>query len=675
MRCRVRRISIEVLLTAIFLVLISCTARARVPDWVRQAEQQTLPKYPKDTKAVELLDERITTVKNNGAIETTYREVYKILRPGGRDLGTLIVPFDNETPIEYLKAWTIGADGIEYETKEKEAVEVSLPGSGMLYEDDRDKVLRIPAADPGSILAYKYTQRVRSYMPQLVWDFQGDIPVLRARYELDLTPGWHYHDYWANHSAVKPHTESSTSVVWDLSNIPAIVDEPAMPDERAVAGTMVVVLSGPQGTKAADSGSWQSLGRWYAQLASGRREPTPDIRKKAAELTESKAALLEKIRAIASFVQHNVRYVGIEVGIGGYQPHPAGEVLTNLYGDCKDKATLLSALLRAIHVDSYYVLVNTERGVVRPNFPTMMFDHMILAILLPQTPVPQELYATLNDPKLGPLLFFDPTNEETPFGYIPTYEQANNALLVGPEAGQLVKLPLLPPPLNRLIRLAQLQLAADGTLSGAVMETYWGGLADVRRKRLLGIPEDRRIKSVESFLASFLPGLDLRGIKIENLDDPSKELTIAYSFIAKGYAQPMGDVLLLHTRVLGEKSMDLTQSKDKKRHYPVELASTSLESGIIQITLPQGYRVEELPPDVDLHADFGEYKVHFSVKKNVLQYTRMFQINLVLIPAAQIDSLKAFFRRISNDERSFAILRRIPSNPPSSVPPAKSSAR
>jgi transglutaminase-like putative cysteine protease len=665
--------SIQFLLTGIFLSSISWTAaQARIPDWVRQAAQQTLPKYPEDTNAVELLDEQITKVKNSGEIETTYRHVNNILRPGGRDLGTLVVPFDKETPIQSLKAWTIPADGIEYETKEKEAVEGSLAGSGMLYEDDRNKVLTIPAADPGSILAYEYTQRVRSYIPQIVWDFQSDILVLRARYELDLAPGWRYHEYWANYSALKPQTESSTSVAWDLSNIPAIVDEPAMPDKRAIAGTMVVVLFGPQGTAAADSGSWQSLGRWYAQMASGRREPTPDIRKRASELTESKTALLEKIRAIASFVQHNVRYVGIEVGIGGYQPHPAGEALTNLYGDCKDKATLLSA----IHVDSYYVLVNTHRGVVRPNFPTMrFFDHMILAIRLPQGPVPQDLYAMLNDPKLGPLFFFDPTNKEAPFGYIPTYEQANNALLVGPEGGQIVELPLLPPPLNRLIRIAQFQLSPDGTLSGNVMETYWGGLADARRERLLGIPEDQRIRTVETFLTSFLPGLVLRGIKIQNLNNPSEGLVIAYSFLAKGYAQPMGDLLLLHLRVLGEKSMDLTQSTEKKRQYPVELRSTSLESGIIQITLRPGYQVEELPPDEDSRPAFGEYKIHVSVDKNVLQYARKFQINQVLIPAAQIDSLKTFFQRISNDERSFAILRRIPSNSPSAVPPVKPSAQ
>jgi hypothetical protein len=666
-----RRTSIHVLLAGVFLAFVPCPVHARIPDWVRQAAQQTHPQYPEDTDAVRLLNEQTTTVKNNGNIETRYRQVNKILRPGGRDLGTLVLPFNKETPIESLKAWTIAADGIEYETKEKEAVEVSFAGGGILYDDDRNKVLSIPAAGPGSIVAFEYTQRCRPYLPQVVWNFQVGIPVLRARYELDLAPGWRYHDFWANYSVVKPQTESSTSVVWNLNNIPATVDEPSMPDQRAIVGTMVVVLSGPRGEAAASGGSWQSLGEWYAQLADGRREVTPDIRKKVGELTESTNDPLEMIRALASFVQRHVRYVGIEVGIGSFQPHPAQDVLTYLYGDCKDKVTLLSAMLRAINVDSYYVLLNMHRGIVQPSFPTMLFfNHMILAIRLPQGPIPGGLYATLTDPKLGTLLIFDPTNEEIPFGILPDYEQANDALLMGPEGGQLVNLPLLPPNINRQIRVARLQLSKDGMLSGIVTEMYWGGLAAERRRDLLAIPEDQRQKTVETFLTSFLPGAVLRGVKIENLNNPDAELDIAYGFLAEGYGQRMGDILLLRPRVLGEKSMDLTQNVEKKRQYPVDLSSTSLQSGIIQITLPPEYQVEELPSAVDLHSDFGEYKAGVSVEKNVLLYTRMLRNDRILIPAAQIDSLKAFFQGIYDDERSFVILRRTTVSPQSTTPAA-----
>ena len=83
-------------------------------------------------------------------------------------------------------------------------------------------------------------------------------------------------------------------------------------------------------------------------------------------------------------MQNDVRYVAIELGIGGYQPHPASEVFSHRYGDCKDKATLLSTMLKEIGIESYYVLINTERGsVTAATLPNLEFNHAILAIALP----------------------------------------------------------------------------------------------------------------------------------------------------------------------------------------------------------------------------------------------------------------------------------------------------
>ena len=94
------------------------------------------------------------------------------------------------------------------------------------------------------------------------------------------------------------------------------------------------------------------------------------------------------MQAIADFVQHNIRYVAIELGIGGYQPHRAAEIFGHHYGDCKDKATAMSAMLHEIGVDSYYVVINSERGSVTPDMPANSgFNHVILAVKLPpETP-------------------------------------------------------------------------------------------------------------------------------------------------------------------------------------------------------------------------------------------------------------------------------------------------
>ena len=76
----------------------------------------------------------------------------------------------------------------------------------------------------------------------------------------------------------------------------------------------------------------------------------------ATTVGESGAApdLAARLRAPAAFAQRDIRYVAIEIGIGAYQPHAARDVLLNRYGDCKDKVTLLAAMLQEVGIESYY---------------------------------------------------------------------------------------------------------------------------------------------------------------------------------------------------------------------------------------------------------------------------------------------------------------------------------
>ena len=174
------------------------------------------------------------------------------------------------------------------------------------------------------------------------------------------------------------------------------------------------------------------------------------------------------MQALARFLQHDIRYVGIELGIGGYQPHSAVDVFAHRYGDCKDKATLMSSMLKSIGVDSYYVVINTERGSITPEMPAHMggFDHAILAIKLPDGVADPSLVAVMQHPKLGRLLFFDPTDELTPFGSLRGALQANYALLVTPDGGELTELPQLPPAMNGIRRTREADAYADGNADG-----------------------------------------------------------------------------------------------------------------------------------------------------------------------------------------------------------------
>ena len=646
-----------VLLLALHPLVVQ-DAFAGVPDWLRTAARTPLPAYPGDTKAVILLDEQTITVSNSGEISTLCRRACKILRPEGRALATFSVYHDTETRLTFLKAWSITAAGLEYEIKEKDAVETS-PFSFALYEDTRLKLLRIPGADIGSVIGYEFEQKHRPYVFQDTWWFQGLTPVLTARLSLSLPGNWEVETSWLNYLPREPRRTGDNRWVWELENVPGIEEEPAMPDWRALAGRMgVTYFARDAESRGKSRSSWQEVGRWYGELAAPRRQSSPAIRKKLAELTTGAADMFAKIRAAAEFVQRDIRYVAIEIGIGGYQPHAAADVLLNRYGDCKDKATLLGAMLHEIGVPACDVIVHSNRGAVAREFVSKTsFNHVITAIRLPAEITPPALFATQNHQQLGTLLFFDPTDTITPFGYLPPNEQGGWGLLVTGDGGELVELPLSPPAANRRTLTAKFALSPEGTLSGEVRELRSGSLAAERRAQFLSLQTRDRSKLLESFLSRFVPSHRLSGYDIGQLEAPSDTLDLRYSFVADNFGQIAGDLLLFRPCILGGKGADLLE--DKERKYPLEFGSTALETDEYEIVLPPGYAVDEVPPHIRLENPFADYSSSIEVSDKLLRYSRTSRIKVVRVPAELMADLRKFYQQVATDERSSAVLKRV----------------
>lgn len=354
-----------VLLCAVVCVLaVSRPAQAGdAPPWMHAAASAPLPPHDEKTDAVLLYSETNVSVQSADKIKTQVREVYKILRPGGRELGTVAVPFNPLLKITSLKGWCIPAQGKDYEVKEKEAVETSLleVQGGELYSDVKDKILRIPAPDPGNVLGYEYELEERPLFLQNIWTVQGEHPARESHYSLQLPPGWEFQAAWLNYPEVKP-TQSGVRWEWTVSDVKEIRPERSMPPIDGVGAQMIVYLFPPGGAGTHSFATWKEMGQWYTALTSGRRQVSPQIKKQVDAITAASPATLDKMKALAQFMQRDIRYVAIKLGIGGVQPHPASEVLAHRYGDCKDKATLMSAMLQEIGVDSYYVVNKPRTG-------------------------------------------------------------------------------------------------------------------------------------------------------------------------------------------------------------------------------------------------------------------------------------------------------------------------
>ena len=630
------------------------------PSWMHALVNVPLPAHDEKTDAVLLYSETNVTVLSADKIRTVVREAYKILRPQGRGLGMLRIPVDSHEKVTSLHGWCIPAQGKDYDVKDKLNVEVAWDvDGGELISDVRARLLEIPAPDPGNIVGYEYEVEESPLVLEDIWFFQERVPVRESRYSLQLPAGWEYKASWLNYPEVKSAPAGNNQWQWVVRDVKGVRKETEMPPLKGVMGQMVVSFLPPGGFSAFNGFSnWKEMGAWYRNLTSGRIDASSEIKQKASTLTASASSQLDKMRALAQFVQHDIRYVAIELGIGGWQPHPAADIFKNHYGDCKDKATLMRSMLREIGVDSYYVVINTERGSVTPETPAhKAFNHAIIAVKLPDDLKDPSLVAAIPHLKLGRLLFFDPTDELTPFGQLKGELQSNYGLLVSPDNGELVELPKLPPSTNGIGRLAKLTLDVNGRLQGDVEETRLGERAWIQRWMLRNVTRDsERIKPIESLLASSLANFHITKASVLNLAQADQPFGYKYTFISDNYAQNAGNLLLVRPRVLGTKAEGFLETKEP-RQFPIEFKGPVRDTDRFEITLPPGYEVDELPPPVDVEYSFASYHSKTEAKGNVIGYTRVFEVKELSVPVSKADELKKFYRIIAGDERSTAVLK------------------
>jgi hypothetical protein len=632
-------------------------AGAEAPQWMHALVGAQMPSYDEKTNAVLLYSETNVTVLSVDRIKTHVREAYKILRPEGRERATVDVYFNPERKITSLRGWCIPAQGKDYEVKEKDATDYAAWGE--LVSDVKFKVLRIPAPDPGNVIGYEYEVEERPFWLQDIWDFQETDPVRESHYSLQLPPGWEYKVSWLSYPEVKPAESGSNASQWTVSNVKGIRHEPDMPPLRGVAGKMIVSFLPPGGTSRKNEfANWESMGQWYGRLVSGRMDASDAIKQEVNALVAGKTGQLQKMQAIAQFLQNDIRYVAIELGIGGFQPHAAPDVFSHRYGDCKDKATLMRTMLHEIGVDSYHVIINAQRGVVTGEMPAHNgFNHAILAIKLPANVDDPSLVAVIQDSKLGKILFFDPTNEITPFGQIGGYLQANYGLLVTPDGGELVELPQQPSAMNSIQRVGKMTLNANGSLNGDIMEVRLGDQAASERWQLrLTTTKEDRIKPIETLLGGSLSNFQIVRASLVNVDQTDQPFGFNYTFQSVNYAKNAGDLLLVRPRVLGSKSSDILETKEPRR-FPFEFKGPVKDTDSFEIALPAGYQVDELPPPTDVDYSFASYHSKTEASGQTLHYTRSLEIKELSVPVGKIDELKKFYRMIASDERNTAVLK------------------
>jgi cytochrome c-type biogenesis protein CcmH/NrfG/transglutaminase-like putative cysteine protease len=589
--------------------------------------------YSQEAAIIELLSTKLA-FENDGKFRREQTSRVRVQTDAGvQHWGLLSFPFQSSTQaveIEYVRVQKSDGTTVITPPDNVQDLDSEITRSAPFYSDLREKHVAVKGLGKGDTVEYKVQwHSTKPLIPGQFWfsyNFHHDGIVLEERLEIGV-PVERAVKVKGPQATQTVKTESGSRIYsWTYSKLDS-AKEPAHEQKReseAARGH----LPAPE-VQITSFQNWDEVGRWYWGLQKDRIEPTVAIRVKAAELTKGLTDEDAKLRALYSFVSTQYRYIGIAFGIGRYQPHAADDVLTNNYGDCKDKHTLLAALLQSSGITLYPALISSSMALDKDIPSPAQFDHVI---------------GYLPRGKGKQAVWLDTTVEVAPFGYLVPRLRNKPTLVMSSDNGmELVDTPADPLFQNTEAFHINAKLNEDGTLEAKIEDTTRGDSEVLLRAafRQVAQPEWKDLVQRISYAMGYAGTVsDINASKPETVSEP---FHFTYSYNRKDYPDWKTDQRI----VIPSVPFFLPPVRDDAS-YPVWLGSPFDATSDSKVELPAGYR-PDVPPNVDLKYDFAEYHASYSADGGAVVAKRHLITKMHEIPMAEFDDYRSFVKNLQND--------------------------
>ena len=571
-----RRLSLAVACAGLVLAGCGGTGTWTSGSVLSDAGLSALPdtsSYP-DAGAVVLLDEGSMEIFGGGDVGFSALErhrIVRILNSRGHRYANVMIPFGSTSTVENIQARTLTRDGRTALLKQEDIFDVSLYPGFVFFSDQRARIFTLPAVEDGAVIEYSYRIQVRDRTFWHSWVFQDDEPVLLSRFTLVKPGEWNLvsrsYGIPVEPTLTKAPAGFKSRHVWELRNIPPLHAEPAMPPRPELAARIALAPIGFV--------TWTDISTWYNEIAAPRLKGGALVRMLADSLTRHTTDPAARLRALVEWVRDDVRYIAVEVGIGGFQPHFAEDVAAKRYGDCKDMVTLLCALAREVAIEAVPVLISTrQNGIPDTSLPSpLQFNHLIAFA-----------------PGVGTEgTWIDATDKACPFGTLPWYDQGVPVILARPRGeNAIARTPAWEAARNRSRLTWDVRLASDGSSTVRGKSVLSGAVANEMRHELSMCDNRERRTWVEAFLAQRIPGLELDTFSVEGMKPVEDPLTLSYTFHAPAFAQIRDSGLVVRPGSIAGFLLD-EYFRSTDRTYPVRFrfgTSTDVE---LTLRLPAGW--------------------------------------------------------------------------------------
>ncbi len=619
------KIRVSALLIASLVALGSGTARAQKQIPSHPAPPPNVPDYAGES----FVFEQLNRIYRYAADGTGSKEISGVIAIHNQAAvkALSIIPFDFASSSEHIEIDYVRvrhADGSIVSTPATDAQELptDVTRQAPFYSDLKQEQVPVRSLQPGDHLEYKL--RIVRTKPESTGHLWGSesfflpssgavvlsesvelhvsktsfVQVWSPKYKSTLTETPDERIYQWHSAQLVPVAGKDKNALLLLDKNPSLgtSDDPKLPD---IAWT--------------NFHSWAEVGAWYRSLEASRTDPDDDIRARVRTLTAGKSTDDARARAIYDFVGSQVRYIGVAFGIGRYQPHSAADVLSNQYGDCKDKTTLLISMFSAANIPSDAVLIGAgvpfNEAVPSPG----SFNHVINLAHIEGKPV-----------------WLDSTPEVAPYRLLMSAIRGKKALVI-PASGEahIETTPTDPPFPSKIDFNATGTLDDKGTSHSHFVMDLRGEDEVSYRQAVRSVSPAQWDQLMQNVSQAMSFAGKVTNTQFSKPDDTTTPFDIAYDYQRdKG-----GDWDNL--RILAQLPPAGLGDVDEKDPpvTPIELGEPHVEIDHAEMTLPKGWQAD-LPPAIHAKAAFATLDVTYKFANGVFTTDRRIEILKRNIPAS-----------------------------------------
>ncbi|TAG23468.1 MAG: DUF3857 domain-containing protein [Cytophagia bacterium] len=591
---------------------------------------------------VRLYEESFEVI-NAGTAKHRIHAVITVLDARGQRHATVGTTYSKMQKINDMEAVVYDAMGQQVKRlRRADIVDVNYSSDGQLFQDVKVKMADLKySLYPYTVeTTYELTETNLLFYPSWFPQDEFNTSVESSRFDITVPANLPLR-YKLVNGLPEPTKETTpdggTAYSWQAHNLKARTRE-EMAAEIHEKGTGVYTAPNDfeiQGYKGSMQ-SWKTLGQFHYDLNKDRDALPVNVQTEVKVLVANEKDPIAKIKKLYEYMQSKTRYVGIQLGIGGWQTFEAQVVADKGYGDCKALSNYMKALLKAAGIPSFQALVNADEPDTDGAFPLSRFNHVILCV-----PQPQDT------------IWLECTSQRNPFGYLGDFTGDRNVLLLTPQGGKLVRTPQYKPNDNRQLRNVVMTLDAEsGAAKMEVVSTYTGLQQDTRSS----IAEDLNAEDQKQWLYKNLrlPSFEIQSFELKTRKDRIPSVEEKLLLLVRQCATKSGTRLFVTPNLL--TAWPITLPPNAKRTIDMEWELGFYDADEVHLKIPTGYKVEYAPAAQKIETKFGKYAIATEVKADEVIYKREMLMPKGTYSAAFYGSMVDFFKKVAKADKAQVVL-------------------